>query len=73
GRPVNLATIRTEYTERELERASRRGHEPDGTEVGVRFQYDGGEVTEHDLDPEIKDRIAADGVDYDTKPDDWLA
>ncbi len=73
GRPVNLATIRTEYTERELERASRRGHEPDGTEVGVRFQYDGGEVTEHDLDPEIKDRITADGVDYDTKPDDWLA
>jgi stage V sporulation protein R len=30
-------------------------------------------VTEHELDSEIKDRIAADGVDYDTKPDDWLA
>ena len=73
GRPVNLATIRVEYSEEELRRAKRRGREPDGTEVGVRLQYDGGEVTEHDLDPAIKDRIAADEVDYDTKPDDWLA
>jgi len=73
GRPVNLATIRTEYTEQEIKRARRRDREPDGTEVGVRFQYDGGDVTEHDLDPEIEARIAADGVDYDTKPDEWLA
>ena len=73
GRPVNLATIRVEYTEEEIRRAQRRGREPEGTEVGVRFQYDGGEVTEHDLDPDIKERIAADEVDYDTKPDDWLA
>ena len=73
GRPVNLATIRVEYTEEAIRRARRRGREPEGTEVGVRLQYDGGEVTEHDLDPEIKDRIAADEVDYDTKPDDWLA
>lgn len=73
GRPVNLATIRVEYSEEAIRRAKRRGREPDGKEVGVRFQYDGGEVTEHDLDPEIKDRIAADEIDYDTKPDDWLA
>jgi Uncharacterized conserved protein len=73
GRPVNLATIRTEYDEKELRNARRHNSEPEGTEVGVRFQYDGGEVTEHELDSEIKDRIAADGVDYDTKPDDWLA
>ncbi len=73
GRPVHLATIRTEYTDRELERARQRGREPDGTEVGVRFQYDGGEVTEHDLDPEIEARIAAEAIDYDTKPDEWLA
>jgi stage V sporulation protein R len=39
----------------------------------VRFQYDGGEVTEHDLDPAVRERIEADEVDYDTKPDDWLA
>ena len=73
GRPVNLATIRTEYTDREVERARRDGREPDGTEVGVRFQYDGGAVTEHDLDPEIESRIAAAEIDYDTKPEDWLA
>ncbi|ELZ40140.1 SpoVR family protein [Halorubrum saccharovorum DSM 1137] len=73
GRPVNLATIRVEYSDEAIRRAKRRGTEPKGEEVGVRFQYDGGEVTAHDLDPEIKERIAADEVDYDTKPDDWLA
>ena len=73
GRPVNLATIRVEYDEGAVRRAKRRGEEPEGTEVGVRFQYDGGAVTEHDLDDEIRERIAADEVDYDTKPDDWLA
>ncbi|MGQ3328737.1 SpoVR family protein [Halorubrum sp. FL23] len=73
GRPVNLATIRVEYSDEAIRRAKRRGTEPEGDEVGVRFQYDGGEVTEHDLDPEIRERIAADEVDYDTKPDEWLA
>jgi stage V sporulation protein R len=73
GRPVNLATIRVEYDDGEVRRAKRRGEEPEGTEVGVRFQYDGGEVTEHDLDDAIEARIAAEGADYDTKPDDWLA
>ncbi|QUO48001.1 SpoVR family protein [Halorubrum ruber] len=73
GRPVNLATIRVEYDDGEVRRAKRRGEEPEGTEVGVRLQYDGGEVTEHDLDAETESRIAADDVDYDTKPDDWLA
>ncbi|TKX74612.1 SpoVR family protein [Halorubrum sp. GN11_10-6_MGM] len=73
GRPVNLATIRVEYDDGEVRRAKRRGEEPEGTEVGVRLQYDGGEVTEHDLDDAIEARIAADEVDYDTKPDDWLA
>ena len=73
GRPVNLATIRVEYADDALRRAKRRGTEPDGDAVGVRFQYDGGEVTEHDLDPEIEARISADDVDYNTKPDDWLA
>ena len=73
GRPVNLATIRVEYDDGAVRRAKRRGEEPEGTEAGVRFQYDGGEVTEHDLDESIEERIVADEVDYDTKPDDWLA
>jgi len=73
GRPVNLATIRVEYSDEAIRRAKRRGTEPEGEEVGVRFQYDGGEVTEHDLDPAVRERIEASEVDYDTKPDDWLA
>ena len=73
GRPVNLATIRTEYGEHELEVARRRGREPEGEEVGVRIRYDGMGFEEHDLPPELTSRLSADDVDYDTKPDDWLA
>ncbi|MEZ3114630.1 SpoVR family protein [Halobaculum sp. MBLA0147] len=73
GRPVNLATIRTEYGEHELEVARRRGREPEGEEVGVRIRYDGMGFEEHDLDAELEERLTADDVDYDTKPDDWLA
>jgi spore cortex formation protein SpoVR/YcgB (stage V sporulation) len=73
GRPVNLATIRTEYSDKELRRAQRDDREPEGTEIGVRFRYDGDEHAEESLDADIKARIEADGVDYDTKPDDWLA
>ena len=73
GRPVNLATIRTEYDESEQRRARRRGSEPDGEEVGIRLQYDGGAVTEHTLDADIREQIAADEVDYDTTPEEWLA
>ena len=73
GRPVSLATIQTEYDDKELRRAQRQNREPAGTEVGVRLQYDGGDVTEHELDDTIKSRIEADEVDYDTKPDEWLS
>ncbi|NUE03140.1 SpoVR family protein [Halorubraceae archaeon YAN] len=73
GRPVNLMTIRVEYDEHELEVARRRGREPNGTEVGVRFRYDGSEVTEHDLEYHLQEAIEATDVDYDTKPDEWLA
>ncbi|ESP88824.1 SpoVR family protein [Candidatus Halobonum tyrrellensis] len=73
GRPVNLATIVTEYDDHELEVARRRGREPDGEEVGVRLRYDGDGVEHHELDAELEARIGAAEVDYDTKPDDWLA
>ena len=73
GRPVNLMTIRTEYDDHELEVARRRGREPEGTEVGVRFRYDGEEHAEFDLKPALKDAIEASEVDYDTKPEEWLA
>ena len=73
GRPVNLMTIRTEYDDHELEVARRRGREPEGTEVGVRIRYDGSEFAEFDLKPELKSAIEASEVDYDTKPEEWLA
>jgi stage V sporulation protein R len=73
GRPVNLMTIRTEYDDHELEVARRRGREPEGTEVGVRLRYDGDQHAEFDLEPELKNAIEASEVDYDTKPDEWLA
>ncbi|WP_313695542.1 SpoVR family protein [Halorarum halobium] len=73
GRPVNLATIVTEYDEHELEVASRRGYEPAGEEVGTLIRYDGAEIEHHDLDPDLEERIGAEGVDYDTKPEEWLA
>jgi len=73
GRPVNLMTIRTEYEDHELEIARRRNREPEGTEVGIRIRYDGDGFTEHELEPELRERIDASEVDYDTTPDEWLA
>ena len=73
GRPVNLMTIVKEYDEGDLEVARRRGREPEPREVGKRIRYDGEEFERHDLDPDLEERIAASDVDYDTKPEDWLA
>jgi stage V sporulation protein R len=72
GRPVNLMTIVKEYDEHELEIARRRNREPTPTEAGKRIRYDGERFETHDLDPELAERIAANDIDYDTKPDDWL-
>ncbi|EJN58943.1 SpoVR family protein [Halogranum rubrum] len=73
GRPINLMTIVKEYDEHDLEIARRRGREPEPVEAGKRIRYDGESFEVHDLDDELTERIAAGDVDYDTKPDDWLA
>ena len=73
GRPVNLMTIVKEYDEHDLEIARRRNREPEPVEAGKRIRYDGESFEVHDLDDELTERIAASDVDYDTKPDDWLA
>jgi len=73
GRPVNLMTIVKEYDEHELEIARRRNREPTATESGKRIRYDGEHFETHDLDPNLEERIAANDIDYDTKPEDWLA
>ncbi|MFB6079719.1 MAG: SpoVR family protein [Haloferacaceae archaeon] len=73
GRPVNLMTVVKEYDEHDLEIARRRNREPTPEEVGTRIRYDGEGFEIHDLDPELEERISASEVDYDTKPDEWLA
>jgi len=76
GRPVNLVTVVKEANEEELEIAKRRGREPELEARGKRVRYDGNEFSSFDMAPEyedLADEIAATEVDYDTKPDDWLA
>jgi len=72
GRPVNLLTIVKEFDDRDVEVARRRDEEPDAVEVGKRLRYDGDHVTMHDVEWEAVEHLAAEDVDYDTKPDDWL-
>ncbi|WP_255149277.1 SpoVR family protein [Halorarius halobius] len=73
GRPVNLKTVVKEVDEHDVEVARRRDREPDPEEVGKRIRYDGEEFTVEDVPDEEWADIAATDVDYDTKPDDWLA
>jgi stage V sporulation protein R len=73
GRPVNLRTIVAEYDEHDVEVARRRDSEPEPTERGRLVRYDGMEFTEQDLDWEEVEHLAATDVDYDTKPEEWLA
>ncbi|MFC4359228.1 SpoVR family protein [Halobium salinum] len=73
GRPVNLMTIVKEYDEHDLEIARRRNREPEPTEAGKRVRYDGESFEVHELDADLEELIAATDVDYDTKPEDWLA
>ncbi|WP_114578580.1 SpoVR family protein [Saliphagus sp. LR7] len=73
GRPVNLLTIATEVDDHDVEVARRRNREPDREERGKRLRYDGEELTVEDAPWEDVSHLAADDVDYDTKPEEWLA
>jgi len=73
GRPVNLKTIVKEVDDRDAEIARRRDREPEPEEVGKLLRYDGEQFTMEDLEWSEVEDIAATEVDYDTKPDDWLA
>ncbi|WP_121821208.1 SpoVR family protein [Halostella salina] len=73
GRPVNLMTIVKEVDEHDIEVAKRRNREPEPEERGKLLRYDGDEHTVEDLPWEEVEGIAASDVDYDTKPDEWLA
>jgi stage V sporulation protein R len=73
GRPVNLLTIAKEIDDHDVEVAKRRDREPEPEEVGKRLRYDGEEVTVEDVDWSDVEHLAATDIDYDTKPDEWLA
>ncbi|WEL17340.1 Stage V sporulation protein R [Halorhabdus sp. SVX81] len=72
GRPVNLLTIAKEFDDREVDRARHGDREPDPVEVGKRLRYDGTQVTKETVEWETVEHLAADDVDYDTKPEEWL-
>ncbi|WP_136689929.1 SpoVR family protein [Halorhabdus amylolytica] len=72
GRPVNLLTIVKEFDDHDVEVARRRDEEPESVEVGKRLRYDGDHVTVTDVEWETVEHLAAEDVDYDTKPDEWL-
>jgi len=73
GRPVNLLTIVKEIDEHDVEVAKRRDREPEPEEVGKRLRYDGEQVTIKDVPWEEVEHLAATDIDYDTKPEEWLA
>ncbi|MEM4781987.1 MAG: SpoVR family protein [Halalkalicoccus sp.] len=73
GRPVNLMTIRKEVTDKDVEVARRRNREPKPTERGIRIRYDGAGFETSELDEMATETIEASDIDYDTKPDEWLA
>lgn len=72
GRPINLATVGQRVSESKLDNSKMKGKEPDPEEVAVLLKYseeDGFE--EHEAPSHIEEKLQYDGVDYDTKPDDW--
>jgi len=73
GRPVNLKTVVKEIDDNVMKMARRRGKEPDAKERGVLIRFDGEEFERRELDDDETEELTATSLDYDTKPDDWLA
>ncbi|WP_254535036.1 SpoVR family protein [Halomarina litorea] len=73
GRPVNLKTIVKELDEHDVEVARRRDREPVPDEQGKLIRFDGEDFEVTDLAWDEVEHLAASDVDYDTKPEEWLA
>jgi stage V sporulation protein R len=73
GRPVALRTIEKTFDEHDIEVARRRDSEPEPEETGLEIRFDGQEFTEHDVEWSRVAHLAATDIDYDTKPEEWLA
>jgi stage V sporulation protein R len=72
GRPVVLHTITKRVTDTERKRARRNDREPEPEEVALELRYDGESLEREELDWSAVEHLAAEELDYDTKPDDWL-
>jgi stage V sporulation protein R len=72
GRPVVLQTVTKRVTDAERKRARRNDREPDPEEIGLKLRYDGENLEHSELDWGEVDHLAADDLDYDTKPEEWL-
>ena len=68
-----MRTIEKQYDEHDLEVVRRRDREPDPTEVCLKIRYDGTAFTEAEPDWSDVEHLAATDIDYNTKPDEWLA
>ncbi len=73
GRPVALRTIKKEYDDHDIEVARRRNKEPEAREVGWEIRYTGNEFEEEKVEWETVEHLGATDIDYDTKPEEWLA
>lgn len=73
GHPVNLKTIVKELNENDIEVARRRDSEPTPEERGKLLRYDGENLSVTELPWDEVEHLAATDVDYDTKPEEWLA
>jgi stage V sporulation protein R len=73
GRPVNLRTVVKRYDEHDVEVARRRDSEPEPEEKGLEIRYDGMSFSEEELELDAVEHLAATDIDYDTKPEEWLA
>ncbi len=72
GRAINLKTVTRNVEESVMKMAKRRGKEPDTAEKGLMLRYDGSEHTWRELDEEEYEELLDPGLDYDTRPEDWL-
>jgi len=73
GRPVALRTIEKRYDDHDLEVARRRDREPEPEEVGYEIRFNGKEFSETEVDWSKVEHLAPTDIDYDTKPEEWLA
>ena len=68
-----LRTVEKRYDDHDIEVARRRDREPEPEEIGFEIRFNGKEFIEKELDWSKVEHLAATDIDYDTKPEEWLA